>query len=77
MATIADNSALWVYCDIVNAEKREVERKSPINFLIDTNAEGLTCSGEPEGAPDTAHYDSLSELKLGHLFAGSLSEHMN
>ena len=40
-----------------------------MNVLIDTNAEGLTAQNEPEDAPDRAHYDSLSEIKLGHLFA--------
>ena len=40
--------------------------------LIDTNAEGLTAQNEPEENPDRAHYDSLSEIKLGHLFAAEV-----
>jgi hypothetical protein len=39
-----------------------------MNALVDTIALGLTCSEEPEGEPDLAHYDALSEIKLGHHF---------
>ena len=69
-AHIADNPVYWVYCDEINASKDAVKNSSPINALIDTNKEGLTCENEPEGSPDMAHYDSLSEIKLGNLFAG-------
>ena len=68
-ACIADNPVYWVYCDIVNEKKQEVANQSSMNVLIDTNAEGLTCANEPEEAPDQAHYDSMSQIKLGHLFA--------
>ncbi len=68
-AAIADNPMYWVYCDLVNASKQQVADASPMNVLIDTNAEGLTAQNEPEDAPDRAHYDSMSEIKLGHLFA--------
>lgn len=68
-AAIADNPTYWIYCNMVNDSKRQVAEKSPMNVLIDTNAEGLTTQNEPESAPDRAHYDSLSEIKLGHLFA--------
>jgi hypothetical protein len=43
-----------------------------MNALVDTISAGLDCTKEPEGNPDIPHYDSLSEIKLGHLFA----EHM-
>ena len=68
-ATIAANPVYWVYHDLVNQSKVNVEKMSPLNVLIDTNAEGLVCTGEPQPTPDVAHYDSLSEIKLGHLFA--------
>ena len=48
-----------------------------MNVLVDTISEGLTCSGEPEGNPDMAHYDALSEIKLGHLFAEHLAEFLD
>ena len=68
-ACIADNPIYWVYCDLVNESKRAVVKESPMNALIDTNAHGLTCNLEPVDQPDMAHYDSLSQLKLGNLFA--------
>ena len=71
-AYIADNPMYWVYCDMVNESKKAVSEYSELNVVIDTNAEGLTCSEEPEETPDMAHYDSLSQIKLGHLFAERL-----
>jgi len=71
-AYIADNPDYWVYCDLVNQAKQTVAATSPMNVVIDTVAEGLTCSQEPEGAPDIAHYDSMSQIKLGHLFAAEV-----
>ena len=75
-AYIADNPVFWVYCDLVNESKRKVAESSPMNALVDTIAHGLTCSEEPEYAPDLAHYDSMSELKLGKLFIDELSQFM-
>ncbi len=71
-AYIADNPVYWVYCDMVNESKRKVAELSPLNVVIDTSS--LTTNQEPEGSPDQAHYDSLSEIKLGHLFIESLSQ---
>ena len=73
-AYIADNPNYWVYCDLVNESKRQVAELSWSNVLIDTIAEGLTCSEEPEENPDMAHYDSMSQIKLGHLFAENVSQ---
>ena len=71
-AYIAANSAYWVYYDLVNKSKKEVSLMSNMNVVIDTNKYGLTCSNEPFEGPDLAHYDSLSQLKLGNLFAEEL-----
>jgi hypothetical protein len=68
-ALIADNPKYWVYCDLVNESKRSVSNLSDMNALIDTITVGLSCSKEPEENPDLPHYDSLSQIKLGHLFA--------
>ena len=73
-AYIADNPFFWVYCEQVNNSKLAVSDKSPINLLVDTVSAGLTCTEEPEGAPDVAHYDSLSELKLGQMFIEEASK---
>lgn len=67
-AYIADNPMYWVYCEYVNNSKKAVAASSSMNVVIDTISAGLSCSEEPIDKPDMAHYDSLSELKLGHLF---------
>ena len=71
-AYIANNPAYWVYYELVNESKRAVADSSSINVVIDTIAEGLKTNKEPEDSPDIPHYDSLSELKLGNLFAKEL-----
>lgn len=76
-AYIADNPMYWVFCDLVNASKDTVAALSPLNVLVDTIAAGLTCAEEPADKPDMAHYDSMSEIKLGHLFAEALVPFLN
>ena len=76
-AYIADNPVYWVYCDEVNAGKREVSKLSDKNFVVDTIAEGLAFSNEPADNPDLAHYDSMSEILLGHLFAIATSQYLD
>ena len=73
-AYIADNPVYWVYCDLVNDSKRAVAESSDMNVVIDTVSEGLSCSEEPREKPDLAHYDSLSQIKLGRLFADEASK---
>ena len=72
-AYIAANPAYWVYYEKVNQGKDEVAQKSDLNRLVDTISAELTCSNEPEGNPDLAHYDSMSQIKLGNLFAEELA----
>ena len=76
-AYIADNPMYWVYCDYVNESKKNVADSSPMNVVIDTIAHGLSCSEEPVGTVDMAHYDSLSEIKLGHLFAEEVAKFLD
>lgn len=76
-AYIADTPGVWPYYEAVNRGKDEVAGRSPMNVVIDTIAAGLECTEEPEGALDLAHYDSMSEIKLGHLFAEALSEFLD
>ena len=73
-AYIAAPPAPWIYYEIVNQAKQDVADSSPLNVAIDTISEGLIVSKEPAGAPDLCHYDSLSELKLGYLFAEELAK---
>jgi len=60
------------YCEpaypTINAAKAEFAKVSPLNLYFSTIDEGLTVHLEPEGDPDWGHYDSMSVLKLGHLF---------
>lgn len=72
-AYIAPNPALWVHYEKVNRGKDEVAASSPKNVIVDTISAGLICTEEPEDNPDIPHYDSMSEIKLGHLFAEALS----
>ncbi len=73
-AYIAANPVYWVYCNALNQSKSKVADLSSMNVVINTVTAGLTCSSEPEGNPDIPHYDSLSEIKLGHLFAEELAK---
>lgn len=76
-AYIADNPIFWVYCDNVNAGKDEVASLSRLNSLIDTIGNGLICTEEPAESPDIPHYDSMSEIKLGHLFAEEIAKYLD
>ena len=59
----------WKHYIQLNQSKQAVADSSPMNVVIDTIEHGLSVTEEPAGEPDIAHYDSLSEIKLGHLFA--------
>ena len=71
-AYIAYLPMFWVYGDMVNESKQKVAEASPQNILIDTISHGLDTTREPYDNPDVPHYDSLSEIKLGNLFAEAL-----
>ena len=76
-AYIADAPELWTFCDLVNRSKQAVADSHSLNVVIDTVKEGLKCDAEPIEEPDRMHYDALSELKLGHLFAQSLESFLD
>ena len=59
----------WEFYQEVNDAKREFAAESDNNIFIDTIAAGMHTDREPFGAPDVYHYDSASEVLLGHLFA--------
>jgi len=66
------------YCEpaypTVNEAKLRFSAESDMNLYFSTIDEGLTVHLEPEGDPDWGHYDSLSVLKLGHLFGERIVE---
>ena len=55
--------------EVVNEAKARLASESELNLYFSTIDAGLTTNLEPKESPDLAHYDSMSELKLGHLFA--------
>lgn len=53
----------------LNEVKEEFSKQSTLNIYFSTIDNGLTTMKEPYYEPDLGHYDALSELKLGELFA--------
>lgn len=72
------NSSCWTFYKEINNAKRKNQEKDPdIRFYIDTIAENLEFDKEPSiKNVDIYHYDSLSMIKLGVLFAKKYSEIM-
>ena len=64
-----NNSPQWQYYRKVNEAKEKFAADSENNIYIDTIAAGLHTNQEPFDAPDTAHYDTESQVLLGNLFA--------
>ena len=64
----------WKNYAQINQAKQNVADSSEMNAVIDTIAHGLCTTEEPEEEPDLAHFDSLSAIKLGHLFAEEVSK---
>jgi hypothetical protein len=66
------------YCEpaypAINEAKEKFSKDSQMNLYFSTIDQGLTVHLEPEGDPDWGHYDSLSVLKLGHLFGNCVVE---
>ena len=76
-AYIAESTGYWPYSEMVNKAKKNVAKMSYYNYVIDTEKEGLNCTNEPFENPDRAHYDSLSQIKLGNLFAQHLMKYID
>ena len=53
----------------INEAKIRFSKDSPLNVYFPTIEAGLTTLYEPASNPDLGHYDALSELALGRLFA--------
>ena len=64
-----NNSPQWQYYRKVNEAKQQFADEGENNIYIDTIAAGLHTNQEPFDTPDTAHYDTESQVQLGHLFA--------
>ena len=64
--THSDGTDEWVYYNEVNQCKKDFAAQSETNIYFDTIENGLHSNQEPA---DDVHYDSESQIKLGHLFA--------
>ncbi len=63
-----EDISLWKKYEVINDAKARIAQSSPLNLYFSTIDAGLTTANEPKEEPDLAHYDSMSELTLGHLF---------
>ena len=69
--THPDNTNEWQYYKEVNDAKKEFAELSPTNIYFDTIEAGLHSNKEPN---DDVHYDSESQIQLGHLFAKNFEQ---
>ena len=67
------DSPLVDQCEMINQAKRHVAALSSKNHYFDTIEAGLEYDKEPADNPDLAHFDALSTLELGRLFANEIS----
>ncbi len=56
----------------INKSKKKIATLSEFNLYFSTIENGLTTMNEPYDDPDLGHYDALSMLKLGQLYAKEL-----
>ena len=63
------NASVWPHPSKVNEAKVAFAAESKNNYFIDTIAAGMHTNQEPTTEVDLCHYDSESEILLGHLFA--------
>ena len=66
-AGISD-STLWPLHKTINNAKKEISDANDKNYFIDTIGAGLVVGS------DNAHYDPVSEIKLGRLFGEKVQE---
>ena len=69
-----NNSSMWQYYKEVNEAKEKFASESDINVYIDTIAAGLHTDKESNYGDQDAHYDSDSQVELGHLFAEAFEQ---
>lgn len=69
-----NNSSMWQYYKEVNDAKQKFASESDINVYIDTIAAGLHTDKESNYGDQDAHYDSDSQVELGHLFAEAFEQ---
>ena len=65
---------VWQYYKEVNQAKADFAAENEANIFIDTIAAGLHTNQEPFSGVDYCHYDSDSQIQLGHLFADNFKQ---
>ncbi len=73
-AGIADN---WDKYYLINNAKVDISNLSNLNVYFSTSENGLRNDNEPTNNIDRAHYDSLSEIRLGKSFGLVLKLKLN
>lgn len=69
--------AIWTYYKQVNDAKYTVAVSDELNTYFSTIDEKLEYMDEPTYGADIAHYDCVSEIKLGRLFGQSLEKYLD
>ncbi|MCQ2386913.1 MAG: sialate O-acetylesterase, partial [Clostridia bacterium] len=69
-------STEWNEYKKINQAKYNYAKEDKNRVYIDTIKNCLTTLFEPEENPDTAHYDSGSLIKLGHLFIDAIKNNL-
>lgn len=68
---------LWKYQKTVNDAKSAISELDELNTFFSTIDEKLEYTSEPNYGEDVAHFDSISEIKLGRLFGQNLKKYLN
>ena len=80
MCSFQDRDNLYLVMDLLTGgdlryhicHKRKFSEESELNRYFSTIENGLTTMNEPYDNPDLGHFDALSEIRLGELFAEEL-----
>ena len=70
-------SSAWTHYIEVNKSKKDVCASIGNAVFIDTVDMGIDYSKEPYGAPDNAHFDATSMMRLGEAFANAVMKYFN
>lgn len=75
-AGISDCS-LWKYHEIINDAKYRISQEDDLVSYFSTIDNKLEYMSEPSYGADIAHFDCMSEIKLGYLFGENLQRYLD
>lgn len=67
----------WTEYETINEAKIKFSQEQNNNIYIDTISNNLTFDKEPVPNVDIYHYDSMSMIKLGHLFGEKINKFLS